>query len=89
MSADITPVRNLSILPEGALYKAHTDINTGAGTSDITLGSIDVASIGFLNGSYQQFDYNSSFPWGLEMGGDSNYAGTHSMLNIVLRQGDP
>ncbi|KAK4691532.1 hypothetical protein P7C71_g5489, partial [Lecanoromycetidae sp. Uapishka_2] len=48
--------------------------HTGAGTNDIVLTSIEIASVGFLNGTYQQFDYNTSFPWGLEMGDDDNYA---------------
>ena len=52
------------------------DIKSGAGTNDVTLEGIDVASIGFLNGTYQQFDYNTTFPWGLQMGDDDNYAGT-------------
>lgn len=52
-----------------------TDLTSGAGTNDVTLEGIDVASVGFLNGTYQQFDYNTTFPWGLQMGDDDNYAG--------------
>ncbi|KAK0508166.1 hypothetical protein JMJ35_009250 [Cladonia borealis] len=51
-----------------------TSYHTGAGTSDVTLEGIDVASVGFLNGTHQQFDYDTPFPWGLQMGGDDNYA---------------
>ena len=47
----------------------------GAGLNDVTLGPIDVASKGFFNDTHQQFDYNTSFPWALSMGGDTNYAG--------------
>ncbi|KAL2041849.1 hypothetical protein N7G274_005634 [Stereocaulon virgatum] len=46
----------------------------GAGINDVTLEGIEVASIGFLNGTYQQFDYGTPFPWGLNMGGADNYA---------------
>ncbi|MCJ1277868.1 hypothetical protein MMC21_005682 [Puttea exsequens] len=45
-----------------------------AGTSDTTLQSIDVAAVGFLNATYQQFDYNTDFPLGFEMGSPDNYA---------------
>ncbi|KAL9103717.1 MAG: hypothetical protein Q9163_001267 [Psora crenata] len=48
--------------------------HTGAGLNDVTLEDISVASIGFLNDTYQQFDYNTTFPWSLDMGGDTNYA---------------
>ncbi|KAL6720344.1 hypothetical protein ACLMJK_002265 [Lecanora helva] len=48
--------------------------HTGAGTNDVTLGGVDVASKGYFNGTHQQFDYETSFPWGLSMGGDTNYA---------------
>jgi hypothetical protein len=41
----------------------------------VTLEGIENASIGFLNGTYQQFDYDTPFPWGLNMGGADNYAG--------------
>ena len=53
----------------------NTNNMAGAGLNDVTLGPIDVASKGFLNGTYQQFDYNTTFPWGLDMGSDGNYAG--------------
>ena len=42
----------------------------------MTLEGIDVAAVGFLNGTYQQFDYDTTFPWGLQMGFDDDYAGT-------------
>ncbi|MCJ1455477.1 hypothetical protein MMC28_005832 [Mycoblastus sanguinarius] len=49
--------------------------HTGAGTNDVTLQGIVDASVGFLNASYQQFDYGTSFPWGMDVGDDTNYAG--------------
>ncbi|KAL9072677.1 MAG: hypothetical protein Q9161_003385 [Pseudevernia consocians] len=48
--------------------------HTGAGENDVTLESIDVASVGFLNGTYQQFDYGTDFPWGMVMGLYDYYA---------------
>ena len=47
----------------------------GAGLNDVVLGNIDIASKGFINDTHQQFDYNTSFPWAFQMGGDTNYAG--------------
>ncbi|KAF6226008.1 hypothetical protein HO173_012598 [Letharia columbiana] len=41
--------------------------HTGAGENDATLESIDAASVGFLNGTNQQFDYGTDFPWGMVM----------------------
>lgn len=41
----------------------------------MTLGPIDFASKAFLNGTYMQFDYDTAFPWGMQMGNDNNYAG--------------
>lgn len=59
--------------------------HTGAGLDDATLTSdISVASKGFLNGTYQQFDYSTSFPWYLDLGYEP-YARTsllHPMLNL-------
>jgi len=50
--------------------------HTGAGESDATLDSdVSVAAKGYLNGTYQIFDFNTTFPWGLYMGSDANYAG--------------
>lgn len=46
--------------------------------NDVTLGSVNVASKGFLNGTYQQFDYGTDFPWGFQMGGNTNYAGKYT-----------
>ena len=51
------------------------DFAPGAGLNDVTLGAIDVASVGYYNDTHQLFDYNSTFPWGLNMGADTNYAG--------------
>ena len=42
--------------------------HTGAGENDVTLEFIDDASVGFLNDTYQQFDYGTDFPWGMFMG---------------------
>ena len=71
----------MSRLYEHEIVNKDSDPTSGAGTNDVTLESIDVASIGFLNGTYQQFDYNTTFPWGLQMGGDNNYAGTCLLIN--------
>lgn len=52
--------------------------HTGAGENDATLeSSIDVASVGYLNGTNQQFDLNSDFPWGFVMVLYDYYAGTY------------
>ena len=49
--------------------------HTGAGLDDVALVSdFSVASKGFLNGTYQQFDYNTSFPWYMDLGYEP-YAG--------------
>ena len=47
----------------------------GAGLNDVTLQNDTYASIGFLNGTYQQFEFDTDFPWSMSMGGDTNYAG--------------
>jgi len=60
-----------------------SSFKAGAGFNDVTLGPIDVASKGFLNGTYQQFDYGTDFPWGLQMGNDLNYAGVLSLLRLL------
>ena len=49
--------------------------HTGAGENDVTLESIDVASVGSLNGTNQQFDYGDTFPWGMVMDTYDDYAG--------------
>lgn len=51
--------------------------HTGAGENDVTLESIDGASIGFLNGTSQQFDYGTNFPWGMVMVDYDFYASTY------------
>ena len=54
----------------------------------MTLEGIDVASVGFLNGTHQQFDYDTPFPWGLQMGGDDNYAGTCLSIHCQGKMAD-
>ena len=49
--------------------------HTGAGENDATLGTIDIASPGYLNGTNQTFDLGSDFPWGLVMVDYDYYAG--------------
>lgn len=56
--------------------------HTGAGENDATLESIEIASIGYLNGTNQLFDYGEDFPWGMVMDVDDDYAG---MCSISLR----
>ena len=51
----------------------------GAGLNDVTLGPKTGASKGYLNGTYQEFDLGTAYPWGLSVGGDSNYAGIYSI----------
>ncbi|CAF9934776.1 MAG: hypothetical protein ALECFALPRED_006084 [Alectoria fallacina] len=57
-----------------------TSYHTGAGESDATLGPLDIASVGFLNGTYQQFVYDGEpFPWGMIMEDPGlEYAGKYS-----------
>jgi hypothetical protein len=53
--------------------------HTGAGLTDVALTSdISIASKGFLNDTYQQFDYNTSFPWYMDLGYEP-YAGEPSV----------
>ena len=52
--------------------------HTGAGENDATLESIDVASVGYLNGSNQQFDLGTAFPWGVGIEVTDEYAGIYS-----------
>ena len=60
--------------------------HTGAGTSDVALVSdLSECSKGFLsNGTYQQFDYNSSIAWYLDLGYEP-YAGESCIVLHGLR----
>lgn len=58
--------------------------HTGAGENDATLESIDVASAGYLNGSNQQFDLGSEFPWGIGMVDYDFYAGMSFFFLLLL-----
>jgi hypothetical protein len=50
--------------------------HTGAGLGDATLcPNSSNASPAFMNGTYQQFDYNTTFPWGMYLAYDAEYAG--------------
>jgi len=50
--------------------------HTGAGLNDAVLTSnISIASKGFLNATYQQFDYGTDFPWGLNLADVVQYTG--------------
>ena len=60
--------------PKDGLYVSA--YHTGAGLNDAILAAnISIASKGFLNGTNQQFDFDTSFPWGMVLGVDVNYAG--------------
>lgn len=61
--------------------------HTGAGENDVTLETIDVASIGYLNGTNQQFDYGTSFPWGMVMVLYDYEAGKFSPHSAGLSEG--
>lgn len=61
--------------------------HTGAGENDVTLESIDVASVGFLNGTNQQFDYDDNFPWGMVMDVYDDYAGKSRRSTHDSQQG--
>ena len=64
--------------------------HTSAGLSDVALISdLSIASKGFLNDTYQQFDYNSSIPWYMDLGYEP-YAGESSvdLCNLQLRYTD-
>jgi hypothetical protein len=53
--------------------------HTGAGLSDVALTpDPSIASKGFLNGTYLQFDYNSSILWYMDLGYEP-YAGECSI----------
>ena len=58
--------------------------HTGAGFNDATLGPLDEGCAkGFLNGTYQQFDLASGYPWGFIIGADTNYAGMNIRSNGI------
>ena len=44
----------------------------GAGTADLTLQSIDHASLAFFDSGYQEFNLNPPEPFGVVMGQDDN-----------------
>jgi hypothetical protein len=53
--------------------------HTGAGLNDAVLTpEITRASKGFLNDTYQAFDFETDFSWGMRMAGNANYAGEFS-----------
>ena len=58
----------------------------GAGLADATLEAIDSASVGFLNGTQQQFDYGTDFPTGMTLKQDNVYAG--ASCSYCLKKGD-
>lgn len=60
--------------------------HTGAGEDDVTLEPFEVASIGFLNGTNQQFDYGTDFPWGMEMDVYDYYAGKSSPIHDIPKE---
>lgn len=50
--------------------------HTGAGFDDAVLEpDVSVAATAILNNTNVQFDFGTSFPWGMDMGADTNYAG--------------
>lgn len=49
--------------------------HTGAGLNDVALlSNVTLADKAFLNGTNLQFDFGTTFPWGLELGYEP-YAG--------------
>lgn len=64
----------------GAENPDHNDLyvygyHTGAGLSDAVLSKdVETAGTAFLNGTNVQFDYNTTFPWGLSPQAVTNYA---------------
>jgi hypothetical protein len=57
---------SIQIYTQSTNSQTVTGYHTGAGTGDVALTSNATYALkGFLNGTYQQFDYNTSFPWGL------------------------
>ncbi len=72
---DLYGIHSFQILTQN-ITNSHTVVgyHTGAGLGDATLTSnITYASKGFLNGTYQQFDYNTPFPWGMKLAYDMYY----------------
>ena len=69
----------------GASSASHNDLyihsyHTGAGLNDVVgLTNLENASKGFLNETHAQFDFNTTFPWAFDFGGDTNYAGMFSI----------
>ncbi|KAJ6107773.1 hypothetical protein N7523_009096 [Penicillium sp. IBT 18751x] len=52
-----------------------TTYHTGAGLNDAVLeSSADAAAAFYLNGTTALADLGTSYPWGFEIGGDTNYA---------------
>jgi len=50
-------------------------VSSGAGINDVVLEANRItAAKGFLNGTYQEFNFGTDFRWGLNMGGAANYA---------------
>lgn len=66
--------------------------HTGAGLNDVILTSdLTGASKGFLNDTYQLFDFGTEFPWGMNMGGDADHAGeftVHPYSMALIRGSD-
>lgn len=64
----------------GSDKPAHNDLyvvayHTGAGFNDAVLfKDAKAASSAYLNGTRALFDLGTSFPWGMLVGGDTNYA---------------
>ncbi|KAG8526131.1 uncharacterized protein KY384_000124 [Bacidia gigantensis] len=56
--------------------------HTGAGLNDAVLTE-GTGSIGFLNDTYQQFDFNTTFPWSFNLISASNYGAWEDVqLNV-------
>lgn len=49
--------------------------HTGAGASDAVLAGLNTSAIFFLNGTNAQYDAGTPFPWGINLEGNTNYAG--------------
>lgn len=61
----------------------------GAGENDVTLESISDAAVGYLNGTYQQFDLGTSFPWGMVMEINYDYYAEWELASINAGYGNP
>ena len=63
--------------------------HSGAGENNVTLVPQSEATKAFLNpdGGYQEFDLNTSYPWGFFMGGETTIRGT-SLVSINVGSGD-